>query len=240
MSLNNIANSCKQFWLSFVSVQPRWIQKVPLPKGLLQLPSKPFVCRLISKKLLMKSTWAGTRRAQQQDEQPWQLSRLSMLTSAGSDLQATDLIRCRWWPRAGLSNLFVILYSLMAPISFQRQRQGRIIVPDSRSSGATAPPAGSFPWLASLFLRLEIKGEKQLKSWWICTSCHVELLTYRPRWHICFPGGPQGKHTSCAQPPWSHPRWLLLRNNIVGTKYVFSFFQGACLCSTLLQWKLGG
>jgi len=35
----------------------------------------------------------------------------------------------------------------------QRQRQGRIIVPDSRSSGAAAPPAGSFPWLASLFLR---------------------------------------------------------------------------------------
>jgi len=35
----------------------------------------------------------------------------------------------------------------------QRQRQGRIIVPDSRSAGAAAPPAGSFPWLASLFFR---------------------------------------------------------------------------------------
>lgn len=35
----------------------------------------------------------------------------------------------------------------------QRARQGRIIVPDARSAGAAAPPTGSFPWLASLFLR---------------------------------------------------------------------------------------
>lgn len=37
----------------------------------------------------------------------------------------------------------------------QRARKGRIIVPDSRSAGAAVAPDGSFPWLASLFLRRE-------------------------------------------------------------------------------------
>merc|ERR1719191_2688564 len=35
----------------------------------------------------------------------------------------------------------------------QRARRGRIVWTDEKSQGATAPPPGSFPWLASLFLR---------------------------------------------------------------------------------------
>merc|ERR1740129_907107 len=37
----------------------------------------------------------------------------------------------------------------------QRARGGRIIWTDEESAGATSAPEGTFPWLASLFLRRE-------------------------------------------------------------------------------------
>ena len=68
--------------------------------------------------------------------------------------------------------------NLLTVSFFQRQRQGRIIVPDSRSSGAAAPPAGSFPWLASLFLRLVCTMTKMMKMW---------MLRMKPNVSQCSP-----------------------------------------------------
>jgi hypothetical protein len=39
------------------------------------------------------------------------------------------------------------------PLYADQARRGRIIWTDETSAGAAAAPAGTFPWLASLFLR---------------------------------------------------------------------------------------
>ena len=53
----------------------------------------------------------------------------------------------------------------------QRARRGRIVWTDEDSAGATQPEDGSFPWLASLFLR-QSSGEAYF-------MCAATILTTR-------------------------------------------------------------
>jgi hypothetical protein len=53
----------------------------------------------------------------------------------------------------------------------QKSRRGRIVWTDSDSQGAQAAPEGSFPWLASLFLR-QASGEAYF-------MCAATILTTR-------------------------------------------------------------
>ena len=53
----------------------------------------------------------------------------------------------------------------------QRARRGRIIWTDEDSKGANSPEEGSFPWLASLFLR-QTSGEAYF-------MCAATILTTR-------------------------------------------------------------
>ena len=53
----------------------------------------------------------------------------------------------------------------------QRARRGRIVWTDEDSAGATQPEDGSFPWLASLFLR-QSSGEAYF-------MCAATILTSR-------------------------------------------------------------
>ena len=68
--------------MSFVSVQPRWIPKVPLPKVLLQLPSKPFVCRLIS---IFQKTFNEIHLSRYQTSTTTRRPALASLTSVYAD-----------------------------------------------------------------------------------------------------------------------------------------------------------